>query len=123
MVKELVTMTAAAAKAIKDKTAQIDGAIALRLRIVSGGCSGNEYQMEPVKDGADTAADDRFERDGAVLFVPKMDVFKIIGTEIDYESNQMSSGFTFKNPNVTSECGCGESFSVEELPPIKPRQP
>lgn len=104
-------ITDAAAKAIKAKTALNSAAIGLRLSVKNTGCSGHSYEMSHVFDES-LDEDDKFEQDGAVLYVPKIHSWLLIGTEIDYEEGQMQSGFTFTNPNEAGRCGCGESFSV-----------
>lgn len=75
-----------------------------------------EYVMDYV-DEAD-ANDEVIEKDGArVLIAPAAQMF-LFGTEIDYETGLLESGFRFRNPNVAEACGCGESItfkSVEEL--------
>jgi iron-sulfur cluster assembly protein len=60
----------------------------------------------------DLKADDRFEQDGAVLYVPKMHSWMLAGMQIDFEQDKMKSGFVFNNPNEAGRCGCGESFTV-----------
>jgi iron-sulfur cluster assembly protein len=107
-----ITLTDSAVKAIKEKMAQKDGAIGLRVRVKSTGCSGKSYVMEFVT--AETPeVDDRIEQGGAVLFIPKTDSWMMFGMEIGYEESALHSGFTFSNPNETGRCGCGESFSVD----------
>ncbi|MBI4424250.1 MAG: iron-sulfur cluster assembly accessory protein [Elusimicrobia bacterium] len=82
----------------------------LRLRVSSGGCSGLnlEYQLTDEK-GAD---DKVYESNGARLLVDPKSEFFLFGSVVDYESSLMKSGFVIKNPNATSTCGCGTSFSV-----------
>lgn len=101
-----------AANAIREKVAGKEGAIGLRLTIKSTGCSGYSYQMEYAME-ENATADDKFEKDGAVLFIPKMNSWMLFGMEIGYAADKMGSGFTFTNPNETGRCGCGESFSID----------
>jgi len=112
MTQEPVKITDIAAQKIIEKTALNEAAIGLRLTVKTTGCSGNSYQMEHVLE-EDRAKDDRFEKDGAVLYIPKMHSWMLFGTEIDYEESDVTSGFTFTNPNEAGRCGCGESFTVE----------
>lgn len=108
---KMITITQNGADAIREKTALKDGAVGLRLNIKSTGCSGNSYKMEHVM-AEDLKVDDKFEQDGAVLYVPKMHSWMLAGMVVDYAQDKMQSGFTFSNPNEASRCGCGESFTV-----------
>ena len=108
----MITITENGVKAILDKTALKEGAVGLRLTVKTTGCSGNSYKMEHVLE-EDLKADDRFEQDGAVLYVPKMHSWMLAGMVVDYEEDKMKSGFTFSNPNEAARCGCGESFTVD----------
>lgn len=107
-----ITLTDDAVKAIKSKIAAKDGARGLRLLIKSTGCSGNSYVMDYAME-ENLAADDKIEKDGAVLYIPKTNSWMLFGMEIGYAEGKLQSGFTFTNPNETGRCGCGESFSVE----------
>lgn len=107
-----IKITDEAVSAIKAKAATKDGALGLRLVIKSTGCSGNSYQMDYAMS-EDLGADDKIERDGAVLYIPKIHSWMLFGMEIGYAADFMGEGFTFTNPNETGRCGCGESFSVE----------
>lgn len=109
---EPVKITNIAAEQIKAKTALNSEAVGLRLTVKATGCSGNSYQMEHVM-AEDLEKDDKFEKDGAVLYIPKMHSWMLFGTEIDYEEGDLSSGFIFTNPNESGRCGCGESFTVD----------
>ena len=107
-----INVTDDAIKAIKDKMSAKEDAKGLRLTIKSTGCSGHSYQMEYATD-ENLAIDDKIEKDGAVLYIPKTNSWMLFGMEIGFAEDKMSSGFTFTNPNETGRCGCGESFSVE----------
>ena len=106
-----VKITDVAAEQIKAKTALNSEAVGLRLTVGATGCSGHSYKMEHVLE-EDLAADDRFEHNEAVLYIPKMHSWMLFGTVVDYNESDLESGFTFTNPNEVGRCGCGESFSV-----------
>lgn len=106
--KSPVTITDAAERQIAHLMAAKSTA-GLRIGLKKGGCAGMEYTMEM----ADTAApgDEVVEQGEArVLIAPTAQMF-LFGTEIDYETGLLESGFRFRNPNVTDSCGCGESVS------------
>lgn len=90
-----------------------DGAVGLRLTIKSTGCSGNSYKMEYVSADDDLSKDEKFEQNGAGVYIPKLYSWMLFGTEIDYITDELgNSRFDFINPNETGRCGCGESFTV-----------
>lgn len=107
-----VEITDKAAEQIKAKTALNSDAVGLRLTVASTGCSGHSYKMEHVVE-EDLSVDDKFEHQGAVLYIPKMHSWMLFGTVVDYEEGDLHSGFTFTNPNEAGRCGCGESFTVD----------
>lgn len=85
------------------------GAAGLRIGLKKGGCAGMEYTMEMADMPA--PGDEVVEQGAArVLIAPTAQMF-LFGTEIDYETALLDSGFRFRNPNVTDSCGCGESVS------------
>ena len=117
--KSPVTISAAAERQIARLMAQ-KTAGGLRIGLKKGGCAGMEYTMEL----ADTAqpGDEVIEQGEArVLIAPTAQMF-IFGTEIDYESGLLESGFKFRNPNVTDSCGCGESVSFAPLEGSRARE-
>ncbi|MEM1077093.1 MAG: iron-sulfur cluster assembly accessory protein [Pseudomonadota bacterium] len=84
----------------------------LRIGIKKGGCAGMEYTMDYV-DEVD-ANDEVVEvGEARVLIAPMAQMF-LFGTEIDYETSLLESGFKFRNPNVVDACGCGESIKFDE---------
>jgi len=88
----------------------------LRIGVKKGGCAGMEYTMD-FADEIDPM-DEIVEQDGAVVMIAPMAQMFLFGTEIDYETALLESGFKFRNPNVADACGCGESIKfkdVEEL--------
>ncbi len=105
-----IEITEAAAKRIETLIAQQQKeGLALRLRIVGGGCSGLSYKMDL---DIPREGDWVFERGGAKVVVDRKSFLYLRGTELDYSEGLMASGFSLRNPNAKRECGCGASFSV-----------
>jgi len=84
----------------------------LRVFVQGGGCSGFQYGL--MIDGGDggAAADQVFEVNGVRLLVDPISLRYLSGAEVDFVDNNMGGGFTIKNPNAKSTCGCGSSFSA-----------
>ncbi|SET60398.1 HesB/IscA family protein [Oceanicella actignis] len=106
--KPPVTLTEAAAREVRRLIEESDGRVfGLRIGVRKGGCAGMEYTMDYAEEAG--PHDAVVEQDGArVLIAPTAQMF-LFGTEIDYKSSLLESGFVFNNPNVTEACGCGES--------------
>ena len=105
--KQAVTMTPAAIRQIV-KLMQQKGHAGLRIGVKKGGCAGMEYTMDF----------EVVDQDGARVMIAPMAQMFLFGTEIDYQTSLLESGFKFNNPNVEDACGCGESIKfkdVEEL--------
>ncbi len=81
----------------------------LRVGVKKGGCAGMEYTMDLVDEFGDN--DEVVEKDGARVLIAPMAQMFLFGTEIDYETGLLESGFKFINPNVVDACGCGESVN------------
>lgn len=84
----------------------------LRIGVKKGGCAGMEYTMEYVDD-VDPNDEVVEHGDARVMIAPMAQMF-LFGTEIDYETSLLESGFKFSNPNVVDACGCGESIRFDE---------
>ncbi|RLL71735.1 HesB/IscA family protein [Paenirhodobacter hankyongi] len=109
--KPPVTLTPAAAAQIARLMAR-EQAAGFRIGVKKGGCAGMEYTMEIAQEAGpmDIVVEDGPAR---VLIAPMAQMF-MIGTEIDYETGLLESGFKFRNPNVVETCGCGESIKFRE---------
>jgi iron-sulfur cluster assembly accessory protein len=84
----------------------------LRVFVQGGGCSGFQYGLM-IDDGeGDGSVDKVFEVHGVRLLVDPISLRYLKGAEVDFVDNQMGGGFTIKNPNAKSTCGCGSSFST-----------
>ena len=104
-----VTLTESAARRVKTHLAK-HRERGLRLGVKNSGCSGLAYVLDYADD---IAADDRvFESRGVKVVVDAAHLNFLNGTVIDYVEEGLSAAFHFKNPNVTEQCGCGESFTV-----------
>jgi iron-sulfur cluster assembly protein len=82
----------------------------LRLGIKGGGCSGLNYVLR--FETEEKTGDKVFEQDGARVFVDFKSLLYLMGTTLDWESNLMQEGFTFRNPNARKTCSCGVSFAI-----------
>ncbi len=110
--KQAVKLTPAAAAQIR-KLMERDGVSGLRIGVKKGGCAGMEYTMEYVREPDPN--DEIVEQDGARVMIAPMAQMFLFGTEIDYRTSLLESGFHFNNPNVTEACGCGESIKFEGM--------
>ena len=84
----------------------------LRVFVQGGGCSGFQYGMM-LEENGQGAGDMMFESHGVKLFVDPISVRYLSGAEVDFVDTITGGGFTIKNPQATSTCGCGSSFSVD----------
>lgn len=82
----------------------------LRLTISGGGCSGFQYGFD--FDEGQKDDDIIVERDGVTMLVDPMSLLYVSGAEVDFVEDLVGASFQVKNPNATSSCGCGSSFSV-----------
>ncbi len=105
-----ITMTKAAANRVKLFLDKRGKGVGLRLGVKTNGCSGMSYVLEFVDQIE--AVDEVFEQYNVKVIVDKKSLIYIDGTELDYTKEGLNEGFKFNNPNVTGECGCGESFNV-----------
>ncbi len=108
---KIMTLTDAAAERVRNIMANSDNDITgIRIGVKNGGCAGMEYTMEYADEAA--AGDDVIEDKGVKLFIDPKAILFLLGTEMDYSVEKLSSGFVFNNPNQTSACGCGESVEL-----------
>ena len=84
----------------------------LRVFVQGGGCSGFQYGLMIEESGGD--GDQVFESNGVKLYVDPISIRYLKGAEVDFVETVTGGGFTIKNPNATSTCGCGSSFTTEE---------
>ena len=108
-----VAVTDAAAGKIQDLLAEEQKNDAgLRVFVQGGGCSGFQYGLMLEDGPGDSESDRVFESNGVKLFVDPISVRYLLGAEVDFVDNLMGGGFTIRNPNAKTTCGCGQSFGV-----------
>ena len=105
-----VTLTERAAKRINQVLAKEPQGSMLRVAVNGGGCSGFQYAFDVVQARGDD--DLVIERDGAVVLVDTVSLEFLKGSQIDFVNDLIGQSFKIENPNATSSCGCGTSFSV-----------
>ncbi len=110
--KALLTLTPKAVTQLRKLMESNDDPVyALRIGVKKGGCAGMEYTMDYAQEA--TPGDEMVEQDGARVLIAPLATMFMIGTEIDYETGLLDSGFRFRNPNVSEACGCGESVKFD----------
>jgi iron-sulfur cluster insertion protein len=87
------------------------GQAALRVSVLAGGCSGFQYRFE--LDGSQQPDDIVVQAGPARVFVDPASMDLLAGSQLDYTDELMGAHFTVRNPNATSACGCGTSFSID----------
>jgi len=113
---KVMTLTDAAAARVAEIISNNDKPVAaLKVGVKNGGCAGMSYTMEWAESVG--KYDEVIEEKGVKLVIDPKAVLFLLGTEMDFETTKLSSGFVFRNPNQTSACGCGESVAIE---PAKP---
>src|SRR3954463_834774 len=109
---KVVSLTDAAANRVRDIMARAERPIAgLRVGVKNGGCAGMSYTMEYAEEIR--PQDEVVEGKGVTVLIDPKAVLFLLGTEMDFQTTKLSSGFVFNNPNQTSACGCGESVAIE----------
>ena len=107
----VISMTDKAAARVREIVDARDSALGIRLGIKKGGCAGMEYTVDLVTEAK--PGDDHIEYGGAHVYVAPEAALFLLGTEMDIEVTTLRTGFTFRNPNQSSACGCGESVELK----------
>lgn len=108
-----IAVTDAAAGYIREAATTQGKAAGVRLRILAGGCSGLEYNIDLLEpDEAPREGERDLDSNGIRLLVDLKSSIYVTGSIIDYEATVLRRGFKIKNPNATSTCSCGDSFGV-----------
>ena len=111
MNEQVIKLSDNAVSRIKEIMSQAENStIGIRVGVKSGGCAGMSYVMEYAKDVKPN--EEIIEDKGVKVLIDPKAIMYLLGTEMDYKKEELSSTFVFKNPNETERCGCGESFKI-----------
>ncbi|XP_069618054.1 iron-sulfur cluster assembly 1 homolog, mitochondrial [Ranitomeya imitator] len=105
-----LTLTPSAVNKVKQLLEEKPDHIGLKVGVRTRGCNGLSYYLEYVK--AKGVSDEEVVQDGVRVFIEKKAQLTLLGTEMDYVEDKLSSEFVFNNPNIKGTCGCGESFNI-----------
>lgn len=109
---QVMKLTDAAADRVREIIAKAEKpVVGLRIGVKNGGCAGMEYTMEWAED--QKPFDEVVEDKGVKVLIDAKAMMFLLGTEMDYQSTVLKSGFVFNNPNQVSACGCGESVQLK----------
>ncbi|WP_312795447.1 Fe-S cluster assembly scaffold SufA [Tianweitania sp.] len=107
----VMSLTDRAAERVREIVDDRDEVHGIRVGVKKGGCAGMEYTIDLVSEV--NAKDDHVEHDGAHVYVAPEAALFLLGTQMDFETTKLRSGFVFNNPNQSSACGCGESVELQ----------
>jgi iron-sulfur cluster assembly protein len=105
-----ISLTPSAAERVRNYLEKRGSGVGLRLGVTQTGCSGYSYVINYAEEVG--PADIVFEDKGVTVVVDPDALPLIDGTEVDFVKNGLNEAFSFRNPNISGECGCGESFNV-----------
>ncbi len=109
---QIMKLTEAAAARVREIMANAEKpVVGLRIGVKNGGCAGMEYTLEWAED--QKPFDEVVEDKGVKVLIDAKAMMFLLGTEMDFQSSTLKSGFVFNNPNQVSACGCGESVQLK----------
>ena len=109
----MINVTPTAATKISELLSEENKTTAgLRVFVQGGGCSGFQYGLM-IEENGQGSGDEVYESNGVKLLIDPISIRYLGGAEVDFVDTVTGGGFTIKNPNAKSTCGCGQSFSVE----------
>src|ERR1700685_4343688 len=114
--RQVMTLTDAAAARVRELTEAAAKPVAgLRVGVRNGGCAGMSYTMELAE--SIEPLDEVIEDKGVKVLIDPKAVLFLLGAQMDFKSDRLGASFTFRNPNETSSCGCGESVAITPADP------
>lgn len=109
-----ISFTPAALERVRRFVRQTPECLGLRFGVMRTGCCGYGYVVDYARE--QQANDCVFQQDGVRVFVAQEDLVMVDGTVIDLQQRGLNATLTFANPNVTAQCGCGDSFTTQPSP-------
>ena len=106
----MITLTPSAADKMNQHMKLRENTLGIRLGLKTSGCTGYSDVLEFVDQTNEE--DSVFQNNGISFFIDPKSLIALNGIELDYKRQGLNEGFEFNNPNVTAECGCGESFTI-----------
>ncbi|MEG8099147.1 HesB/IscA family protein [Candidatus Liberibacter brunswickensis] len=114
MSNDLITITESAISRIKNIVlSSQEKAKGIRISLKKGGCASLEYMVDLVINPLE--GDDLIEKNDVKIWIDSSSLLYLIGTEIDFKTEELYSGFVFSNPNQISSCGCGQSVEIKPV--------
>jgi iron-sulfur cluster assembly protein len=114
--RQAMTLTEAAAARVRELTEKAGRPIAgVRVGVKNGGCAGMSYTMELADEAS--PLDEVVEDKGVKILIDPKAVLFLLGAEMDFAVDRLSASFSFRNPNETAACGCGESVAITPASP------
>jgi len=114
--RQVMSLTDSAAARVRELTEAAGKPVAgLRVGVRNGGCAGMSYTMELAENVS--PLDEVVEDKGVRLLIDPKAILFLLGSEMDFKVDRLSSTFSFRNPNETSACGCGESVAITPASP------
>ena len=110
--KRALTLTTRAIARVEELLQNNNLAIGIQIGVRRRGCNGLSYTMDYVYNENDLDGVERVANGNTTVYIQPSALLHVIGSEMDYVNTQLTSEFSFSNPNTTGVCGCGESFSV-----------
>ncbi len=110
---DVLTLTPAAIARVQELVAKSNDVLGIRVGVKNGGCAGMSYTVEYVKLGGENPLDEIVEQGGVRVYIAPNALMFLIGTQLDFITDDLSSTFKFHNPNQVSACGCGESVELK----------
>jgi len=110
---ECISVTAKAADRIKEMIDGKEDVVGVHLSVKRRGCNGYSYIMNYAKEEDEVKGKNELvQNHGVKVLVDPKAIFFVVGTTMDYNETDLAAEFTFVNPNIKGECGCGESFNI-----------